>query len=40
MFGRSLDELKAKREAKKAAEEAAKTEGEAEEWKPPVREVF
>ena len=40
LFGRSVEELRAKREAKKAAEEAAKQEGQPDEWKPPVREVF
>lgn len=40
LFGRSVEELRARREAKKAAEEKAKKEGEPEEWKPPVREVY
>ena len=40
LYGKSVEELKAAREAKKAAEQAAKQVGQAEEWKPPVREVF
>ena len=40
LYGRSVEELRARRAAKKAAEEKAKQEGEAEEWKPPVREVY
>eukprot|EP00977_Amphora_coffeiformis_P025235 scaffold18778_cov154-Amphora_coffeaeformis.AAC.8 len=40
LFGYSVEELKARRQAKQKTEDEAKKAGEPEEWKPPVREVY
>jgi hypothetical protein len=40
LFGYSVEELLERRQLKKDEEEKAKQEGEADQWKPPVKEVF